>query len=191
MTMQPQQVDFDALDMASSPLLEAFARASWDGAAAAGSAMSVVLVGLDDFERYGDSYGPQAADILVRRAEAVLRAGGIGSSARVGRLAAGEFVVILPGATLDATRIPAERILRAIRDLEIPHRGSTVANYVTVSIGAASCRPQPGDCLVTLIDAGASALWSAKRRGHNRICAYELSPGSGLEEAVSDVRLVG
>lgn len=193
MTMQPQQqpVDCDDLGIASSPLLDAFARASWDSVADAGQAMSVLLVGLDDFERYGDGYGPQAADILVRRAEAVLRACGLGSAARVGRLPAGEFVVILPGATLDTTRIPSERILRAIRDLEIPHRGSTVANYVTVSIGAASCRPQPGDSLVTLIDAGASALWSAKRRGHNRICAYELSPGSGVEETVSDVRLVG
>jgi hypothetical protein len=45
--------------------------------------------------------------------------------------------------------------------------------------------------MITLMDAGASALWSAKRRGHDRIAAYELSPLIGSEEAVSDVRLVG
>ena len=87
--------------------------------------------------------------------------------------------------------MPAERILRAVRDLEIPNRGSTVSNYVTVSIGAASCRPQPGDSMVTLIDAGASALWTAKRRGHDRIAAYELSPTLAAEEAVSAKRQVG
>jgi PleD family two-component response regulator len=78
-----------------------------------------------------------------------------------------------------------------VRDLEIPNRGSTVSNYVTVSIGAASCCPQPGDSMDTLIDAGASALWTAKRRGRNRIAAYELSPTFTADTAVSGTRHVG
>ena len=153
--------------------------------------MSVVLVELDDFERYCDNYGQEAGEVLLRRAGTVIRASGLKSTDRAGRLSAGEFLIILPGAGLDSAHLPAERILRAIRDLEIPNRGSTVSNYVTVSIGAASCRPQPGDSMVTLIDAGASALWSAKRRGHNRIAAYELSPNLGAEEGEAALRHVG
>ena len=118
--------------------------------------------------------------------------GGSGLTARdrAGRLAGAEFLIILPGASLDAAHLPAERILRTVRDLEIPNRGSTVSNYVTVSIGAASCHPQPGDSMVTLVDAGASALWTAKRRGHNRIAAYELSP-TLIEDAELNMRQVG
>jgi diguanylate cyclase (GGDEF)-like protein len=171
--------------------LDSYALATWESATAGADVLSVVLVELDDFARYCDNYGPEAGEVLLRRMGAVIRSSGLSASDRAGRLAGPEFLIVLPGASLDAAHVPAERILRAIRDLEIPNRGSTVSNYVTVSIGAASCRPQPGDSMVTLIDAGASALWTAKRRGHNRIAAYDLSPSRGAEEAVSDIRHVG
>jgi diguanylate cyclase (GGDEF)-like protein len=171
--------------------LDSFTLATWDSATADADALSVVLVALDDFERYCDNYGPEAGEVLLGRIGAVIRSSGLTARDRCGRLAACEFLIVLPGASLDAAHVPAERILRAVRDLEIPNRGSTVSNYVTVSIGAASCRPQPGDSMVTLIDAGASALWSAKRRGHNRIAAYELSPAAGADQAISGIRQVG
>ena len=171
--------------------LDAFTLASWESATAAAGGLSVLLVELDDFGRFCDNYGTEAGEMLVRRASAVIRTSGVSGVDRVGRLGPAEFLIILPGATLDAAQIPAERILRAMRDLEIPHRGSTVSNYVTVSVGAASCRPQPGDALVTLIEAGANALWSAKRRGHNRIAAYDLSPEGVADTADSPLRQVG
>jgi two-component system chemotaxis family response regulator WspR len=171
--------------------LDAFTAATWESATAVSGAMAVVLVELDDFGRYCDNYGTEAGEMLLRRASAVIRGSGLKATDRAGRLSGAEFLLVLPGASLDAAHIPAERILRAVRDLEIPNRGSTVSNYVTVSIGAASCRPQPGDSMVTLLDAGASALWTAKRRGQNRIAAYELSPNVSADDAVSDVRRVG
>jgi diguanylate cyclase (GGDEF)-like protein len=171
--------------------LDSYTLATWESATADADVLSVVLVELDDFARYCDNYGPEAGEVLLRRMGAVIRSSGLSASDRAGRLAGPEFLIVLPGASLDAAHVPAERILRAIRDLEIPNRGSTVSNYVTVSIGAASCRPQPGDSMVTLMDAGASALWTAKRRGHNRIAAYELSPSRGAEAAVSRIRHVG
>jgi two-component system, chemotaxis family, response regulator WspR len=171
--------------------LDTFTLATWESAAAASDPLSVVMVELDDFGRYCDNYGTEAGELLIRRASGVIRGSGLAASERAGRSGPAEFLIILPGATLDAAHIPAERILRGMRDLEIPHRGSTVSNYVTVSIGAASCRPQPGDSLVTLIDASAGALWSAKRRGHNRIAAYELSPEVGAEIADLPRRQVG
>ena len=189
---QQQQVEVDGLTgLLTGACMDSFAMASWESAAAAADALSVVLVELDDFDRYCDNYGPEAGEVLLRRVGAVIRGSGLGGTDRAGRLAGCEFLLVLPGAGLDAAHVPAERILRAVRDLEIPNRGSTVSNYVTVSIGAASCRPQPGDCLTTLIDAGASALWSAKRRGHNRIAAYELSPDVPAGNAQNALRQVG
>ena len=147
--------------------VDSFTLATWESAAADADALSVLLVELDDFERYCDNYGAEAGEVLLQRISAVIRASGL------------------------TVRSRAERILRGARALEVPNRGSTVSNYVTVSIGAASCRPQPGDCMVTLIDAGASALWTAKGRGRDRIAAYELSPPPTAEEAVSGIRYVG
>ena len=139
MTTQQPAAQVDVLSgLPTGHHLNAFTLASWESAAAAAGVMSVVLVELDDFERYGDNYGPQAGEVLLQRADAVIRAHGLGAADRAGRLGTGGFLIILPGATLDTAHIPAERILRAVRDLEIPNRGSTVSNYVTVSIGAAS-----------------------------------------------------
>ncbi len=174
-----------------SPELDSFTLATWESATTGANALSVMLVELDDFERYCDNYGPEAGEVLLRRINAVIRGSGLSGRDRAGRLAGPEFLIVLPGASLDTAHVPAERILRAVRDLEIPNRGSTVSNYVTVSIGAASCRPQPGDSMVTLIDAGASALWTAKRRGRNRIAAYELSPTLVADGAVAGIRQVG
>jgi diguanylate cyclase (GGDEF)-like protein len=177
MTTDVQQADVDPLTgLPMGARLDAITLATWESVTAVSGAMAVVLVELDDFERYCDNYGAQAGEVLLRRMSAVIRGSGLRTTDWAGRLAGGQFLLVLRGASLDAAQIPAERILRAMRDLEIPHRGSTVSNYVTVSIGAASCRPQPGDLLATLVDAGAGALWTAKRRGHNRIAAYELSP---------------
>jgi diguanylate cyclase (GGDEF)-like protein len=192
MTSDVQLADVDPLTgLPMGGRLNAFTLSTWESAAAACGPPSLVLVELDDFERYCDNYGAEAGEMLLRRATAVLRGSGLKSADGAGRLAGAQFLLVLPGASLDAAHIPAERILRAMRDLEIPNRGSTVSNYVTVSIGAASCRPQPGDSLDTLVDAGAAALWSAKQRGRNRIAAYELSPTLAAEEAVSELRQVG
>ena len=192
MPAQPQSEKIDEQGgLSTRTELDAFTLATWESASAVSGALSVLVAELDDFGRFCDNYGTEAGELLVRRASAVIRASGLSAADRAGRLGPAEFLIILPDATLDAARIPAERILRAMRDLEIPHRGSTVSNYVTISIGAASCRPQPGDCPATLIEAGANALWSAKRRGHNRICAYELSPDVEAEAADSQLRQVG
>ncbi len=185
MIIAHQQVEVDALTgLATGHHLDALTCATWESATATAGALTVMLVEVDDFGRYRDNYGPEAGELLLRRAGAVIRASGLSAQDSAGRREGGEFLVLLPGATLDAAHTSAERILRAVRDLEIPNRGSTVSNYVTVSIGAASCRPQPGDSMVTLIDASASALWTAKRRGHNRIAAYELSPNIAAEESI-------
>src|ERR1700733_9051830 len=194
MTAEQHHVEFDVLTgLVSGNQMDAFTLASWESATAAADVLSVVLVELDDFERYCDSYGPEAGEALLKRMGAVIRARGLRATDRAGRRADPEFLIVLPGATLGAAQVPAERILRAVRGLEIPHRGSTIANYVTVSIGAACCRPQPGDAMVTLLDAGASALWAAKRRGHDRIAGYDLSPNidAAPAEAAFAARLVG
>lgn len=192
MTSNDQASDVDHLTgLPTGDSLDALALATWESATTASGAMAVLVVELDDFERYCDNYGAEAGDLLLRRVSAVLCGSGVRASDRAGRVSGAQFLVVLPGASLDAAQVPAERILRAVRDLQIPNRGSTISNYVTVSIGAASCRPQPGDSMVTLIDAGGSALWNAKQRGQNRIAAYELSPNMPAEEAVSDAMYVG
>src|ERR1700744_4510650 len=137
MTSEQQQVEVDALT--GLPLrahLNAFTEATWESATAVAGAMSVILVELDDFERYCDNYGPEAGEMLLRRAGAVTRASGLKTTDRAGRLGDAEFLIVLPGASLDAAHIPAERILRAMRDLEMPNRGSEASDYGDVGSGA-------------------------------------------------------
>ena len=140
----------------------------WQEAIEAGRTLSLLMIEVDDLRRYEDCYGPEAGDVLLRQvARAVDRCCGP-LPAPAGRVWGGEFVLLVPGLEAVRARAAAERVLTGVRDLEIPHRGSTVSNYVTVSIGVASCRPRAGDSAAAVVDAAAGALWAAKRRGGDR-----------------------
>ena len=73
--------------LVSGNQMDAFTLASWESATAAADVLSVVLVELDDFERYCDSYGPEAGEALLRRMGAVIRASGLRATDRAGRRA--------------------------------------------------------------------------------------------------------
>ncbi len=99
--------------------------------------LSLLLIDVDYFKRFNDTYGHVAGDnclravaqILARRAR---RAGEIAA-----RYGAEEFAVLLPHAEIDeAGRL--ELMCTAVHDAQIPHEESAAAACVTVSIGVAS-----------------------------------------------------
>ncbi|HTY50608.1 MAG TPA: diguanylate cyclase [Steroidobacteraceae bacterium] len=154
--------------------LDEFAAGRWQAAIDAGASLALLLIGVDDCRRYYDCYGPEAGDALLRQvAQAVDRCRGR-CLEPAARLRDDELMLLLPDPQAGRLRAAAERVLQAVRELEIPHRGSTVANYVTVSVGAASCSPRGGDCPAAVVDAAAGALWAAKRRGGDRVEIRDL-----------------
>ncbi|MBF0341129.1 MAG: diguanylate cyclase [Magnetococcales bacterium] len=134
---------------------------------------SLLLMDIDFFKLYNDHYGHAQGDACLRLvAEAISR-----SMPRTVDLAARyggeEFACVLPATHEAGATAVAERILQAVRGLQIPHAHSKVADHVTVSIGVASMVPtlqrQPLD-LITRAD---QALYKAKRSGRNRLASLD------------------
>lgn len=151
--------------------------AEWRRCQRGGQMLSIIMMDVDHFKAYNDTYGHPQGDACLRSVGSVLA----GVAARTGDLAARyggeEFVVVLPGTNAAGARVVAERIRTAISALDIPHVGSLVAEHVTVSLGTASVDPSKLAANALLIAAD-QALYSAKISGRNRVeTASDLACG--------------
>lgn len=145
----------------------------WRRAMRAHAPLSFLMLDIDYFKKFNDSYGhPQGDECLKRVANVLLniihRPGDLAA-----RLGGEEFAVVLPNAnTHDALKV-AETIRATVEGLNIPHEKSEAAGRVTVSIGIASLIPRQNSAAAELIAQADKALYLAKLNGRNRV---EISP---------------
>lgn len=92
----------------------------------------------------------------------------------VARYGGEEFVVLLPKVGLDIARQVAERFRRLLQEQAIPHARSPFGQQVTVSIGAGSLVPQPGQDCAGFVHAVDQLLYAAKNAGRNRVVAQAV-----------------
>ena len=142
--------------------------------------LSLLMIDVDNFKAYNDTYGHQQGDTCLRAVARCLkqelqRAGDIAA-----RLGGEEFVCLLPTTSLANAEFVANRIRAAVEALGLPHAASGTAPVVTVSLGVSSTVPS-GDCDVDcLIERADRALYQAKARGRNQVACQEsftFSPG--------------
>jgi len=136
-----------------------------------GQPLAILMMDVDYFKRYNDTYGHQAGDACL---QAVARAVGGVIKRRtdfLARYGGEELVALLPNTPGDGAMLVANRVLVAVRSMGLPHLSSDVAPYVTLSIGAASALPViTGDAEagVQLLAQADAALYQAKHQGRNR-----------------------
>ncbi|MDC7784259.1 diguanylate cyclase [Rhodoplanes sp. TEM] len=157
----------DALSgLANRRSFDARLAAEWHQAAEAGHTVGLLMVDVDHFKLFNDSYGHVQGDACLRQIGRVLTAVADGPSDFAARWGGEEFVLLLPGAGLDRAVAIAERLRLAVMALRIRNEGApcgtiTVSVGVTAHVPAADSRPQ------RLIEAADTALYAAKRRGRN------------------------
>lgn len=127
-----------------------------------GTPLGLLIIDVDYFKNFNDSYGHVLGDAVLKRVAEVLK-----STARqvdiVARLGGDEFVVLLPDCHLDCASAAAERMRTAISQIPLRHDG---AEYeLTVSIGV--CEALSDDDPTALIKRSDSALYAAKEAGRN------------------------
>lgn len=136
--------------------------------------LSLILMDIDYFKRYNDTYGHVAGDACLKAVASALKGLSLRHTDKVARYGGEEFAIILPGATaLDALNI-ANAAVTAVSACNIPHNSSSIAAHVTLSAGCATftAGTEPPDPQA-LIEQADEALYLAKHSGRNqaRRCA--------------------
>ncbi len=150
----------------------------WRRATREARTLCLLMIDVDFFKGFNDTYGHQSGDDCLRRVAKVLSDVVKRTSDEVARYGGEEFAVLLPVTDAKGARIVAERIRAAVESLAIPHAGSEVGRYVTVSIGAASMQVSLEGTPAQLVDVADKALYRAKHQGRNRVVATTVETGS-------------
>ncbi|MCB1757794.1 MAG: diguanylate cyclase [Gammaproteobacteria bacterium] len=142
--------------------------------------LSLVLIDIDKFKQINDSFGHPQGDEVIRHVVQLIRAM-VRKSDLVSRWGGEEFLVILPGATLDSARSVAEAIRRAVEDqVCLPDEARSP---VTVSLGVVNWRPEQSfQEAFQLVD---EALYRSKSNGRNQVTHHETEQDVGEFRAAS------
>ncbi|CAG9179857.1 diguanylate cyclase domain-containing protein [Cupriavidus respiraculi] len=143
--------------------------AEWRRAQREQSQLALLMLDVDSFKAFNDTYGHVAGDDVLRRVAAVIRDNCARPADLPARFGGEEFAMILPSTSPGGARLLAEKARRAIEGMQIPHAGSTVSPYVTVSIGAAVLVPAIDVPFSRLVETADSGLYMAKRNGRNQV----------------------
>jgi len=135
-------------------------------AARAAQSLGFLMIDLDHFKNFNDTYGHDAGDAVLRET-ALFLAKGIRAEDFVCRFGGEEFVVILPTADLESSRARGERLRSKMRELTIMYQGKSLG-MVTISVGVAAF-PEHGRSPKELMAAADAALYQAKRGGRDRV----------------------
>jgi diguanylate cyclase (GGDEF)-like protein len=139
----------------------------------------VLMLDLDNFKRFNDEFGHDAGDVALREA-ATLMVESLRASDVVSRVGGEEFLLILPGASLEATLKKSDAIRKKLKGLELFHRGRRLPP-VTFSAGV-SAFPANGEAPEALLRAADAALYEAKHAGRDRTVSASARP-AGLAVA--------
>lgn len=131
--------------------------------------LSLVMIDIDHFKPYNDTYGHQEGDICLKRVANALNSTLKRTCDIVTRYGGEEFVAILPDTNSEGAVQVAERMLQAVDLLEISHHSSLTLKHITVSLGVATLIPVQSSMPEFLLKAVDKALYESKGSGRNQI----------------------
>ncbi len=139
-----------------------------------GKALSLLMIDIDHFKQFNDTYGHQVGDQVLKLVSNALQ-GNVKPSEMVARFGGEEFTVILPGSKLrDAEKI-AEKLREKIALKDIVNQAKQEnMGRLSVSVGVAQLKS--GESISLFIERTDRALYKAKELGRNRVVAMEYDP---------------
>jgi diguanylate cyclase (GGDEF)-like protein len=129
----------------------------------------VAILDVDFFKRYNDHYGHAMGDQALQRVARNLRKRIHRPADLVARYGGEEFVVIMPDTPTQGALDVAEKLRIGVEGLGIPHKRSSAAICMTVSIGVASRISDASATPEALMQRADERLYRAKKAGRNRI----------------------
>jgi diguanylate cyclase (GGDEF)-like protein len=139
----------------------------WQNALRSDSVLSLIMIDIDHFKGYNDNYGHGKGDECLKQVAKSLSDTIKRPNDMLARYGGDEFVCVLPLTDLEGAKNIAEEMRKNILSLAVPHFHSTVADYVTISLGTATVKPARRISTTTLLKAADQALYKAKNNSRN------------------------
>jgi diguanylate cyclase (GGDEF)-like protein/PAS domain S-box-containing protein len=136
--------------------------------------VGIVLIDVDHFKAFNDTYGHEAGDAVLEAVGEVLTRFSRASDVAC-RFGGEEFMMILPGCSIEDTRLRAEELRHRVAELRVPFRNIELSGP-TISCGVAAY-PKHGDSSAVLIRRADEALYAAKRGGRDQVSTAPLDDG--------------
>ncbi len=151
-----------------------FIRAEWRNGIREGSPLSLIMIDIDYFGAYNNTYNHLAGDDCLKRVAAVLWGCLHRPADFVARFGGEEFSAILPKTDLAGGLHMAETMRDRVEALQIVHESSPISDWVTISLGVASILPFRDGEVSVLINGSDNVLFDAKRAGRNQVKSIQL-----------------
>jgi diguanylate cyclase (GGDEF)-like protein len=145
--------------------------------------LSIIMLDIDFFKNYNDSYGHKAGDTCLKTVAKTLS-----ETARMDdcviRYGGEEFVILLPNTDEAGVGTTAARLLQSIRSLGMPHKDSSIADHVTISIGATTIKVKLHHQYMDYIQRADEALYMSKNTGRDKytFLKYNDTEDDGKED---------
>jgi diguanylate cyclase (GGDEF)-like protein len=149
----------------------------WMKALQTNTQLSILMIDVDHFKLFNDTYGHPEGDVCLSRVGEVLAAIANACAGFAARYGGEEFCLLLPNSNPAYAAQMAEQVRASVEGLTIPHVIGS-GNTVTVSVGVATIEPGDAQPQDDLIEAADAALYAAKRQGRNAVVEHGLTRGS-------------
>jgi diguanylate cyclase (GGDEF)-like protein len=130
------------------------------------SALAILMIDIDHFKSFNDSFGHEAGDAVLRSFGTLLKEYFRGEDVLC-RYGGEEFTVILPETSLEAARQRSIELCEHAKRMLVEHQGQTL-RPISISVGVASFR-EHGTTAEILLRAADAALYLAKQQGRDRV----------------------
>ncbi|MDR1903271.1 MAG: diguanylate cyclase [Treponema sp.] len=146
----------------------------WRRAKRENKPITLLIIDIDNFRNYNDTYGYPQGDKMLKEAARVIMSNTKRPADFPALLGGEEFGVILPDTGLDPAIEIAENIRKNIEAMRVPDADESILTQVTICIGVYTVTPMMKDMLDDFISNARQNLRTAKSLGKNRTCAGEL-----------------
>ena len=131
--------------------------------------LSLLLCDIDYFKAYNDRYGHPQGDWCLQQVAQTIAQASHRPMDLAARYGGEEFAVILPYTPSEGAQQVAQRLQANLEALQIPHRGSSVGDCLTLSLGLVTVIPTAALSPQQIVDSADRALYQAKAKGRNRL----------------------
>ena len=136
------------------------------------SPLGMLMIDIDHFKKYNDTYGHPQGDSCLQRIAAIIADSCLRPGDFVARYGGEEFAVLMPDTDDIDAKYVAQRVCDSAYKAQIPHITSEYT-VVTLSVGSCSLQPDEHTTPQEIINCADRRLYAAKNSGRNRVCSQD------------------